>query len=62
MESKTPSSPRFRIQEMGSPRGDFIRIWIEDKYHDLSYQDSDKVYRFLMYYLKSNARQDSAVL
>lgn len=60
--SKTQNSPRLRVQEIGSPEGDFIRMWIEDKYCDLSYADADKVYHFLMLFLKSNARANSTVL
>lgn len=60
--SKTQNSARLRVQEIGSPEGDFIRMWIEDKHCDLSYEDADKVYHFLMFYLKSNARTDATVL
>jgi hypothetical protein len=54
--SKTQSSPKLKVQEIGSPKGDFIRVWVEDKHCDLDYEEADRVYHFLMYYLKSNAK------
>lgn len=60
--SKTQISPKLKVQEIGTPDGDFIRMWIGDSHCDLDYDEADRVYHFLMYYLKSNARANSAVL
>lgn len=54
--SKMQNSPKLKVQEIGSPDGDFIRMWIEDKHCDLTYEEADRVYHFLMYYMKSNGK------
>ena len=61
MESKTPNSPSFRLQELEGPDGVFIRVIVEDKHYDLNYEQADRAYHFLMYYLKSNVRKNAAI-
>jgi hypothetical protein len=61
VESKTPNSLRFRLQELEGPDGVFVRVIVEDKNYDLSYEQADRAYHFLMYYLKSNVRKNAAI-
>ncbi len=62
MESKTPSSPRLKIQEIESNGSDFIRIILDDSHVDLDFGKVEKLYRFLMLFVKRNQNvRDSSI-
>lgn len=62
MESKTPSSLRLKIQEIESNGSDFIRIILDDSHVDLDFGKVEKLYRFLMLFVKRNQNvRDSSI-
>jgi hypothetical protein len=60
MESKTPSSPRLRLQEIESDGNDFIRLILDDSWIDLDVEKVAKVYRFLMLFVKSHSNEPNS--
>jgi hypothetical protein len=60
MESKTPSSPRLRLQEIESDGKDFIRLILDDSWIDLDVEKVAKVYRFLMLFVKSHSNEPNS--
>ena len=60
MESKTPSSPRLRLQEFESDGNDFIRLILDESWIDLDVGKVAKVYRFLMMFVKSHSNEPNS--
>jgi len=60
MESKTPSFPRLRLQEIESDGKDFIRLILDESWIDLDLEKVAKVYRFLMLFVKSHSNEPNS--
>lgn len=48
------NTPRLRIQEIESNGKEFIRIILDDSHIDLDAAKVEKLYRFLMLFVKKN--------
>jgi hypothetical protein len=54
MVLKMQNTPRLRFQEIESNGKEFIRIILDDSHIDLAPAKVEKLYRFLMLFVKKN--------